>query len=139
MEIYALWVVTKPTADAELQDICFKTDLPRGLYLQFMGGLEPDEIVGFYTDQKSAEEVEERESHAFRQTAADAARHQALKEQHDSALHAALEAWKYAESLVEAGLAAGTLDYAAVEAARAEARRLTDLECQLYNLLNRKG
>jgi hypothetical protein len=67
------------------------------------------------------------------------AQRQALKERHGSALHAALEAWKYAEGLVEAGLTAGTLDYAAVEAARAEARRLTDLECQLYNLLNRKG
>jgi len=48
-----LWIVTTPTADSTMGDICFKTD-PRGFALQVLGGLKPDEIVGWYDRQSDA-------------------------------------------------------------------------------------
>ena len=38
-------LVTKATGDSELPDILFETDID-GLRLQFMGGLDPVDIIG---------------------------------------------------------------------------------------------
>ena len=56
MKISRLWVVTKPTPRSTLQDICFQVELPIGLYNQFMGGLDPNDVVAFYDNQNAAEE-----------------------------------------------------------------------------------
>ena len=47
------WLVTKPNEHSTLNDVLFETDA-RGVALQVMGGLTPDEIVGMYTDFEEA-------------------------------------------------------------------------------------
>ena len=64
MKISSLWVVTKPTPYSTMNDICFRVELPKGLYHQFMGGLNPDDVVAFYDNQNSAEEKARHELHA---------------------------------------------------------------------------
>ena len=64
MKISSLWVVTKPTPRSTMQDICFRVELPLDLYKQFVGGLNPDDIVAFYDNQNSAEEKARHELHA---------------------------------------------------------------------------
>lgn len=56
MKLDKFWVVTDPTTpDAELQDIMFETT-PRGIFIQFRGGLDAEkDRIEFYTDRKSAE------------------------------------------------------------------------------------
>ena len=63
MKISSLWVVIKPTPRSTIQDICFRVELPFGLYKQFMGGLAPADIVAFYDNQNSAEEKARHELH----------------------------------------------------------------------------
>jgi hypothetical protein len=47
-----------------MQDICFRVELPLDLYNQFMGGLNPDDVIAFYDNQNSAEEKARHELHA---------------------------------------------------------------------------
>jgi len=54
MRIETFYVVTYPTKQSTLADICFDTD-KTGLMRQFLGGLSADSIEGIYTDQKEAE------------------------------------------------------------------------------------
>lgn len=56
MKLENIWVITKPTPNSEMVDICFETDMP-GLWLQFAGGLRADEIIGLYTERQEAEKV----------------------------------------------------------------------------------
>ena len=51
------WVVTKPMSlDSTTNDICFQTTI-KGLFLQFRGGLSPDDIVGIYDKMDMASEL----------------------------------------------------------------------------------
>ena len=52
-----------------MQDVCFRVELPLDLYQQFMGGLNPDDIIAFYDNQNSAEEKARHELHASQQVA----------------------------------------------------------------------
>lgn len=54
------WVVTIPTKESTLQDICFECDL-KGLALQFKGGLSPDDIIGMYPSKENARYVANNE------------------------------------------------------------------------------
>lgn len=54
MKISRLWIVTKPTKNSTLDDICFQTDLKEGLCRQYKGGLDPKDIVGFWDDESQA-------------------------------------------------------------------------------------
>jgi len=47
------WVVTTPTPNSELGDICFDSDF-RQFALQVRGGLDVDDIVGIYADEQAA-------------------------------------------------------------------------------------
>jgi len=38
------WIVTKPTKNSTIPDICFKADA-KGLILQARGGLDPEDIL----------------------------------------------------------------------------------------------
>ena len=49
------WVVTIPTSESELGDILFETDI-KGLGNQFRGGLNSDDIVGWY-DKETATQI----------------------------------------------------------------------------------
>lgn len=60
MRIETFWVVTDPWAcivpkDLELCDICFEAT-PDRIGLQFLGGLKPADVVGFYTEELEAKE-----------------------------------------------------------------------------------
>lgn len=60
-EIESFWVVVIPRRYdgeivAEVDDICFES-YPKTIGLQFLGGLRPEEVVGFYADEKTAKEV----------------------------------------------------------------------------------
>jgi len=57
-EIGDFWVVTKPTKDSLLQDICFKTNI-LGFVLQCKGGLKSSEINGIYKSENSAKSAAE--------------------------------------------------------------------------------
>ncbi len=48
------WVVTDPTPESEIADICFETTL-RGLELQFKGGLTVAQNPTMFTDREEAE------------------------------------------------------------------------------------
>lgn len=48
-----IYVVTLPTRNSVLVDICFETNL-HGLELQFKGGLSAGKIHGIYTDRHAA-------------------------------------------------------------------------------------
>lgn len=52
-EIGRFWVVTRPSRDSEVIDICFESDI---LYLanQIRGGLKEIDIIGFYRNEKKA-------------------------------------------------------------------------------------
>ena len=47
------WVVTRPTPNSELGDICFESDFKR-FALQVRGGLKVENILGIYADQEVA-------------------------------------------------------------------------------------
>jgi hypothetical protein len=56
-----LWIVTRATATSTLDDILFKAS-PHDLALQVMGGLRPDEILGWFdsyteTNQNALQEL----------------------------------------------------------------------------------
>ena len=53
------WVVTKPTDDSMVCDICFETGLA-GLQRQFAGGLEAKDIMGVWLDRLVAEKAATR-------------------------------------------------------------------------------
>ena len=50
------WVVTTPTANSELGDVCFQVDF-RTYALQIRGGLEVESIVAIYSDGEAAKEI----------------------------------------------------------------------------------
>jgi len=55
-KIREMHIVTKPTPVSTIGDICIHTDI-KGLYLQFMGGLKPEEIHGIYTGKQEARRI----------------------------------------------------------------------------------
>ncbi len=55
MRILKAWVVTDPTRDSTLADICFETSVPEGLHRQFLGGLSMDQHPTLFTDRAEAE------------------------------------------------------------------------------------
>lgn len=55
MKISSFWVVTKPTKNSELGDICFHCT-PQEFARQIKGGLQEDEIHSVYDNRSSAEE-----------------------------------------------------------------------------------
>lgn len=69
MKITSLWVVTRPTKNSTIGDICFLAETPTSLYRQFAGGLTPEEIVAFYDNQEEAEEAARLELHAVQNRA----------------------------------------------------------------------
>ena len=50
------WVVTTPTANSDLGDVCFECDFKQ-FALQVRGGLEVESIVGIYADGEAAKEI----------------------------------------------------------------------------------
>lgn len=50
------WVVTNPTKDSTLADICFEAD-SHNLELQFKGGLSIADVCGFYISESAAKEA----------------------------------------------------------------------------------
>jgi hypothetical protein len=56
MEIKEFWVVTKPTEDSTVADICFKST-PQKIGLQFFGGLKADDVIGFFDCGDQAESL----------------------------------------------------------------------------------
>lgn len=54
MRITSFWVVTKPNQQSTLPDILFEAD-PARLRLQFLGGLDPGDIAGVFTEHGEAE------------------------------------------------------------------------------------
>lgn len=48
-----MWVVTRPTLNSEMADICYKSSI-KNLMLQTMGGLKFEEIVAVYDNEKRA-------------------------------------------------------------------------------------
>lgn len=52
----SFWVVTRPTAVSTLPDICFKSS-PREIGFQFLGGLKPGDVVGFYQSERTAKHL----------------------------------------------------------------------------------
>ena len=63
MQISKLWIVTRPSRFSTLEDVCFEADFKR-LYLQVLGGLNPDDVVGMYADKQSAQDTAKRLIHA---------------------------------------------------------------------------
>lgn len=57
-EVGKFWVVTKPTKESVLEDICFDSDI-LGMSRRIKCGLDVSEIVGFYTVEQKAQEVAE--------------------------------------------------------------------------------
>ena len=55
MKIKKLWVVTKPTLWSTMDDVCFEIDLFFGLFTQYNGGLNPNDVFGFYDNKIEAE------------------------------------------------------------------------------------
>lgn len=53
------WVVTMPSAESEIGDIVFQTDV-MGMILQSRGGLKDTEIIGIFRDQGEAEALAEK-------------------------------------------------------------------------------
>ena len=53
-QLFSFYIVTKPTHNSTLEDICFMTNAS-GLILQGRGGLEPEDIYGMYTEVEEAE------------------------------------------------------------------------------------
>jgi hypothetical protein len=65
VKLTSFWLVVKPSPESTLEDIFFQVDL-KGLYLQFMGGLSPDDIIAAYDNRAAAEERAKRELHLAR-------------------------------------------------------------------------
>jgi len=51
-----LWIVTRATKDSTLGDILFKAS-PYRLALQVRGGLDPEEIIGWFDDASEANQI----------------------------------------------------------------------------------
>jgi len=49
-----LWVVTDPTRESEVGDVCFETTV-RGLLLQLKGGLDIERNVTLFTEKNEAD------------------------------------------------------------------------------------
>jgi len=60
------WLVTSPTPNSELGDICFACDFER-FALQIRGGLDEKTIVGVFADQVEAVELAEKLLQAIQQ------------------------------------------------------------------------
>lgn len=76
------WVVTKPTAHSELNDILFESTLNQskgGMELQFKGGLTSDQIVGIYTEYEEAKKEAEKLMNARNTEKANAEHHPAAQ------------------------------------------------------------
>lgn len=52
-----LWFVTRPNPTSEIEDIVFKIGTWRDLSYHFNGGLDPDDIVGTFKDEKAARDL----------------------------------------------------------------------------------
>ena len=50
----AIWVVTEPTPQSELGDVCFEATFSK-LLLQLRGGLDAEKIVALFTERNEAE------------------------------------------------------------------------------------
>ena len=57
-EVGTFWVVTQPTEESVLQDICFSATV-RSMMLQGRGGLKEDEIIGIFKEEQDAKEYAE--------------------------------------------------------------------------------
>ena len=55
MRLLNAWVVTDPTRDSTLADICFETSVPEGLHRQFLGGLSMAQHPTLFTERTEAE------------------------------------------------------------------------------------
>ncbi len=58
-EVGFFWVVTMPTANSELVDICFKSDVA-GMMRQAKGGLGEEAILGVFKEEIVAKGVANR-------------------------------------------------------------------------------
>ena len=58
----ALWIVTTATPDSELVDIVFQADWHR-MALQFAGGLNPADIIGWFNNASEANQIALQELH----------------------------------------------------------------------------
>lgn len=56
MKLDKIWMVTKPKKESELVDVCAEIEMEK-LYLQYLGGLREDEVVGFFTHKEEAVKV----------------------------------------------------------------------------------
>jgi hypothetical protein len=52
----ALWIVTRARPISTLADICFQVT-PREFALQIRGGLDPDEIIGWFDHASEANQI----------------------------------------------------------------------------------
>lgn len=57
-----LWIVTRASSISTLADICFRAS-PRDFALQIRGGLEPDEILGWFDNASEANQIALQELH----------------------------------------------------------------------------
>lgn len=55
-----LWLVTKPTHDSTIGDILSRVSLAHDLCNQYLGGLDPNNIIGFYQSESHARDVATR-------------------------------------------------------------------------------
>ncbi len=53
---HELWIVTKATVNSTLIDVLFQAT-PRDFALQVRGGLDPDEIVGWFDSHSEANQI----------------------------------------------------------------------------------
>ena len=51
-----LWIVTKATKSSTLEDVLYQAT-PYELALQIKGGLEPDEIIGWFDNASEANQI----------------------------------------------------------------------------------
>jgi hypothetical protein len=58
----ALWIVTKATPTSTLGDVLSRAT-PRELALQVRGGLDPDEIIGWFDNHSEANQIALQELH----------------------------------------------------------------------------
>ena len=57
-----LWIVTTARPISELGDICFEAS-PSDLAFQVLGGLKPDEIIGWFDNYSEANQIALQELH----------------------------------------------------------------------------
>ena len=55
-QLFSFYIVTKPTSNSTLEDICFMSNAG-GLLIQGKGGLDHNDIYGMYTERVEAEAV----------------------------------------------------------------------------------